>query len=147
MSTLEDMDMEDKGETISCPYVTRNRKVWRHSEARLMGKWAHSEAEIPGKYLPDYCTGFLYVFSPRVGLALAEAAQVLGQSVHPMRNDEDYVVTWLLAQGLPWVRHRSLTALGVRAWDSFFSHCPFFDVLRYSFNPIAVARTVAMLRI
>ena len=73
-----------------------------------------------------------------VGMALAEAAQVLGQSVHPTHNDEDYVATVVLAKGLPWVRHRSLAPPGGRAWDSFFSHCPFFDVLRYSFNPIAV---------
>ena len=52
VTTLEDMGKEENGETISCPSVTRNRKVWRHSEAKLMGKWAHSEAEIPGKYLP-----------------------------------------------------------------------------------------------
>ena len=94
-----------------------------------MGKGAHSEAEIPGKYLPDYCNGFLYVFSPMVGLALAEVAQVLGQSVHPMHNDGDYVATVVLAKGLPWVRHRSLAPPGGRALDSFFSHCPFFDVL------------------
>ena len=138
MSTLDDMDKDSNEKTISCPSVTRNRKVWRHSEARLMGKWANSEAEIPGKYLPDYCNGFLYVFSPTVGLALAEAELILGQDVHPTRNDEDYVVTGLLAQRLSWVKHRSLAPIGGRSWDSFFSHCPFFDVLRYSFNPIAV---------
>ena len=138
MSTLDDMDKDSNEKTISCPSVTRNRKVWRHSEARLMGKWAHSEAEIPGKYLPDYCNGFLYVFSPTVGLALAEAALILGQDVHPTRNDEDYVVTGLLAQRLHWVKHRSLAPIGGKSWDTFFSHCPFFDVLRYSFNPITV---------
>ena len=138
VSTLEMMDEEVDGETISCPSVTRNRKVWRHSEARLMGKWAHSEEEIPGKYLPDYCNGFLYVISPTVGLALAETAYMLGQGVHPTKNDEDYVVTGLLAQRLPWVKHRSLAPVGGAAWDAFLSHCPFFDVLRYSFNPLAV---------
>ena len=138
VSVLENMDKDYDDETISCPSVTRNRKVWRHSEANLMGKWAHSEAEIPGKYLPDYCNGFLYVISPTVGLALAETARILGQSVYPTRNDEDYVVTGILAERLPWVKHRSLAPLGGQAWDSFFSHCPFFDVLRYSFNPLAV---------
>ena len=69
---------------------------------------------------------------------LAEASQVLGQSVHPTHNDEDYVLTGLLAHGLPWVRRRSLAPLGGTAWDGFFSYFPFFDVLRYSFNPIAV---------
>ena len=139
MSALKTLDKEPQSEnTISCPSVTRNRKVWRHSEAKLMGKWAHSEEEIPGKYLPDYCIGFLYVISPKVGLALAETAQLLGQSVHPTKNDEDYVVTGLLARRLPWVTLRSLAPIGGSAWDSFLSHCPLFDVLRYAFNPIAV---------
>ena len=31
---------DDSETTISCPSVTKNRKVWRHAEAKLMGKWA-----------------------------------------------------------------------------------------------------------
>jgi len=138
VSTLDEMDKDFNDKTISCPSVTRNRKVWRHREAKLLGKWAHSEAEIPGKYLPDYCNGFLYVISPVVGLALAETARIVGQSVYPTRNDEDYVVTGLLAERLPWIKHRSLTPVGGQVWDSFLSHCPVLDVLRYSFNPLAV---------
>ena len=124
--------------TISCPSVTKNRKVWRHAEAKMMGKWAHTEDEIPDKYLPDYCNGFLYTFSPKVGLALAQVAKGLGASIYPTRNDEDYLVTGLLAKRLSWVTHRSLAPVLGSLWDKFLSHCPLLDVLRYAFNPIAL---------
>ena len=73
-----------------------------------MGKQAHSEEEIPGKYLPDHCNGFLYVISSKVGL---ETSDLLGQSVHPTKNDEEYVVTGSLAQRVPWVRRTNLPSL------------------------------------
>ena len=103
-----------------------------------MGKWSHSIAEIPDKFFPDYCQGFLYVTSPKAGLALAETAKALGDEAKPDTAEEDYIVTGWLAERLPWLSLRSLTPVGGHAWDSYFSHCSLLGLLRFSFNPLAL---------
>jgi len=137
-SLLDKKATESPEETISCPTVIRNQKPWRYSDAKVMGKWTHSIAEIPDKFFPDYCQGFLYVTSPKVGLALAEAAKALGVKVKPDLLEEDYIVTGWLAERISWLKLSSLTPLGGTAWDSFFSHCPVLGLLRFTFNPLAL---------
>ena len=137
-SLLDRRALTSSEETISCPTVIRNQKPWRYPDAKVMGKWTHPLEEIPDKFFPDYCQGFLYVTSPKVGLALAEAALVLGDQVKPDKLEEDYIVTGWLAERLPWVSLRSLTPLGGDAWDTFFSHCSLLGLIRFSFNPLAL---------
>ena len=126
-----------KEDTILCPTVFRNMKPFRHPDAKVSGKWAYSYEVIPGKFVPDFCPGFLYVTSTRVGLALAETARVMGDQVWPDKMGEDYM-TGFLAERLPWVTLRSLSPVGGDMWDNFFSHCPFLTLLRYSWNPLAL---------
>ena len=137
-SLLDEKDADTKEETISCPTVIRNQKPWRYSDAKVMGKWTHPLEEIPDKFFPDYCQGFLYVTSPATGLALAEAAKALGDEVKPDLLEEDYIVTGWLAERLSGVSLRSLTPIGGRALDSFFSHCSILGLIRFSFNPLAI---------
>ena len=40
-----------------------------------MGKWAVSFETYERAFLPDFCYGIINVMSPKVGLALAEAAR------------------------------------------------------------------------
>jgi hypothetical protein len=137
-SLLEKNTANTEEETISCPTVIRNQKPWRYSDAKVMGKWTHPFEELPDKFFPDYCQGFLYVTSPRVGLALAEVARILGDQLKPDKLEEDYIVSGWLAERLPWVRLRSLTPIGGDAWDNIFSHCSLLGLFRFSFNPIAL---------
>ena len=135
---MEEQYANDKTETISCPTVIRNQKPWRYSEAKVMGKWTHSFEDIPDKFFPDYCQGFLYTTTPTAGLGLAEAAKAVGNEVRPDTLEEDYIVTGWLAEKLPWLHLRSLSPIGGKAWDSFFSHCSLLGLIRFSFNPLAI---------
>ena len=39
-----------------------------------MGKWSISVKDMPRRVYPDFCPGWLYVTTPKVGLALAEVS-------------------------------------------------------------------------
>ena len=60
-------------DVVECPSVMRNMRPWRqnHTES-IMSKWSISKEDMESRVYPDFCPGWLYVITPRVGLALAE---------------------------------------------------------------------------
>ena len=56
---------------------------------------------------PDYCIGWLYVTTPRVGLALVEVS-VMKKDQLIVTNDDNFI-TGILRELLPWV---SINQLG-----------------------------------
>ena len=60
-------------DVVECPSVMRNMRPWRqnHTES-IMSKWSISKEDMERRVYPDFCPGWLYVITPRVGLALAE---------------------------------------------------------------------------
>ena len=135
---LEANDDETLNSAVLCPSLTRNSRVWRYQESKVMGKYAHSRDVVPERVHPDFCIGYLYTVSRSTGLALAEVAKFLGDEVKPDKIAEDVVVTGHLLKRLPWLYLKSLTPIGGSLWDSFFSHCPILSLLLVSFNQLVL---------
>ena len=109
---------------LACPSPSRNFQPTRTSRAASQtGKWSPTWAEMARRTWPDFCFGWLWVTSPRVGVALAEvAARLEPDMVHLARWDDSFVTGFL----------RERLGLGVSGlatgwmgwlWDSLLSSC------------------------
>ena len=116
-----------------------------------MGKWTCDEDNCPGvdivmnKILksvcvklaesryPDYCSGAIYIMSPRTGLELARTSTQVPIGGYL----DDTYVTGRLVEKTKGKKLRSLSPLfGQRVWDEYLSLCPFLTLFRVVFNPI-----------
>jgi len=120
---------------VECPSVMRNMRPWRqnHSES-IMSKWSISKEDMDRRVFPDFCPGWLYVLTPRVGLALAEVGMLKSNELMMRARLDDIFVTGFLRERLPWTSLQQLhgETMG-KAWNSFFSHCPFLGITKNIF--------------
>ena len=80
---------------------------------------------------PDYCIGWLYVTTPRVGLALVEVS-VLRKDQLVVTNDDNFI-TGILRELLPWV---SINQLGDYSGLIYIiDFLPISLLLHYKMNP------------
>ena len=126
---------------IECPSVMRNMRPWRQTHSKsIMSKWSISVEDMSRRVYPDFCPGWAYVTTPRVGLALAEVSVKNHGKLMKTARLDDIFVTGFLREFLPWVKLRQLNdgAMG-SAWNHFFSHCPYLGITKnIFFNDIVI---------
>jgi len=130
-------------DTIECPSVMRNMRPWRQTHNKsLMGKWSISVQDMPRRVYPDFCPGWLYVTTPKAGLALAEVSVKNSEVLMATARLDDIFVTGFLRERLPGVLLRQLHG-GVigETWNRFLSHCPYLGITKnIFFNGIVTAK-------
>jgi hypothetical protein len=123
-------------DTIECPSTMRNMRPWRQNGTRsIMGKWAISHEDMGRRVYPDFCPGWLYVTSPRVGLALAEVSVVAPEDpLMRVARLDDIFVSGFVRERVEGVSVRQFEGGRTgEAWNSFFSHCPFLGITKNIF--------------
>ena len=95
---------------LECPSVIRNmRPLKQNHTGTIMAKFFITSYELQRRVYPDLCFGWLYVTTPRVGLALAEVAAINHEELQPRANRDDYFITGFLREKLPWISLRCLS--------------------------------------
>merc|ERR1719357_1860289 len=92
---------------IACSVPSRNIGTGRSAKPRMRGNWSLTKDELDQDILPDFCSGFLYITTPKVG---AELVQV-GLSLYNKKEvvvTEDYLIAGVLRERLPGVTLESL---------------------------------------
>jgi len=123
---------------------SRNIGVGRVSRGHMRGNWSLSKADLEVDVMPDFCSGFLYLTSPKVGAALVQ----VGLTLYPhteVRVAEDYLVAGVLRERLPvpldMIEEGTLTSY---LWTDFFSHCPWLTTTKQTFfNDFVVTKNSA----
>ena len=119
---------------ISCPTVMRNVRPTRQNRTgSMLGKWYMGREDLPRRVYPDYCPGWLYVTTPKVGLALAEVAAQYADEVLPMAKMDDVFVTGILRERLGMSLTQMAPGLWSRVWDTSLSECPFISMIKLVF--------------
>lgn len=133
---LEVRPSTDWPDTILCPSVMRNMRPWRQNHTKsIMGKWSIQREEMDRRVYPDFCPGWLYVTTPRVGLLLAEVSVVLpGHRLINAAKLDDIFVTGFLRERVSGVTVEQFQGgWSGHSWNSFFSHCPFLGITKNIF--------------
>ena len=135
VSTLTGKYGDSPPPTIECPAVIRNmRPLKRNHRGTIFAKFFISRAELGRRVYPDLCFGWIYVTTPRVGLALAEVAARRPEELLARANRDDYFITGFLRERLPWVQIRQLEGgLSGLVWDNFLSQCTWLAVTKNVF--------------
>ena len=91
--------------------------------------------------MPDFCTGFLYVTTPRVGAGLVQAGLELYNDTD-VEQIEDSLITGVLRERLPGVFLDTLeTGVTAPLWLNFFSHCPWLIGFKITFfNDMVISK-------
>ena len=76
-----------------------------------MGKWSISVKDMPRRVYPDFCPGWLYVTTPKAGLALAEVSVRNAEVLMATARLDDIFVTGFLRERLPGIMLRQLQRL------------------------------------
>lgn len=120
---------------LECPSVMRNMRPWRHNHTNtIMGKWSVSREEMPRRVHPDFCPGWLYVTTPRVGLALAQTGVDTAHELMAVSKLDDIFVTGFLRERLPWVQLQQFdSGISGTVWNRFLSQCPFLGITKNIF--------------
>jgi len=120
---------------VECPSVMRNMRPWRQNHTQsIMSKWSISKEDMERRVYPDFCPGWLYVVTPRVGLALAEVGVQHADELMTKARLDDIFVTGFLRERLPWTKLQQLHDGNMgKAWNGFFSHCPFLGITKNIF--------------
>jgi len=120
---------------IECPSVMRNMRPWRQSHPNsLMGKWSISKEAMPRRVYPSFCPGWLYLTTPRTGLALAEVSVRRHKELSNKSKLDDIFVTGFIREYLPHIRLSQFSGgLTGSTWNNFFSHCPFLGITKTIF--------------
>ena len=138
-SILEALDNKYKSDPVEdileCPSVVRNmRPLQQRHSGTIMAKFFISRQELNRRVYPDLCFGWLYVTTPKVGLALAETAAKDWEEVKSRSDRDDYFITGFLREKLPWIRLGQLEGGFVGAvWDNFLSECTFLGISKNIF--------------
>ena len=135
VSTLTAKYGDDPPPTIECPAVIRNmRPLKRNHRGTIFAKFFISRAELGRRVYPDLCFGWIYVTTPRVGLALAEVAAARPGELRARSDRDDYFITGFLRERLPWVQVRQLEGgLSGLLWDHVLSQCTWLAVTKNVF--------------
>jgi len=120
---------------VECPSVMRNMRPWRQNHTdSIMSKWSISKEDMERRVYPDFCPGWLYVINKRVGLALAEVSVKNSHELMPKARLDDIFVTGFLRERIPWAKLQQLKDGNMgKAWNGFFSHCPFLGITKNIF--------------
>ena len=143
MNTLfQQLESKRTDTFISCPTVMRNVRPTRQNRTgSMLGKWFMSREDLPRRVYPDYCPGWLYVTTPKVGLALAEVAAKYADEVLPMAKMDDVFVTGILRERLGLSLTQLAGGAWSRVWDNSLSECPFISMIKLVFfNDIVVEK-------
>jgi len=132
----------EETEFLSCPSPSRNYKPTRTTrEGSIGAKWSPTWEALPRRTWPDFCFGWLWISTPRVGLALAEVGASHGEEMLQMARWDDSFVTGFLRERLDL----SITCLtpGPRGvlWDLLLSYCPLFSIVKqHLFNDFVLRK-------
>ena len=130
--------------TIACGSGTphRNMKTLRSSGPHMTGNWSTTKEELEADIMPDFCCGFLYLTTPRVGAALVQAALTLYGDTEVVQI-EDSLITGVLRQRLPGVSVDALeTGIMSKLWLNIFSYCPWMTITKLTFfNNLVISKT------
>jgi len=130
--------------SIACGSGTphRNMKTLRSAGPHMTGNWSTSKEELEADIMPDFCCGFLYLTTPRVGTALVQAALIMYGDTEVVQI-EDSLITGVLRERLPGVTIDSLeTGVLARLWLNVFSLCPWLTITKLTFsNNLVISKT------
>ena len=128
---------------IACGSGTqhRNMKPLRSDRTHMTGNWSISKDQLEMEFHPDFCSGFLYVTSPKVGAALVQVGLAL-YNMTEVEQIEDSMITGVLRERLPHVRLEVLeTGFFPFLWMNIFSHCPWLTLTKLSFfNDLVISK-------
>jgi len=143
IAVLNEKYGEDPPDILECPSVIKNMRPLQHRHnGTIMTKFFVSREELNRRVYPDLCFGWLYVTTPRVGLALTEVAVLQAEKLVSRADRDDYFITGFLRERLPWVRLRQLEGgwYGM-LWDNILSSCTFMGISKnIFFNSFVVAK-------
>ena len=118
---------------ITCPTLNWGMKVLRSATPHMTGNWSVSKEEFDRDVMPDFCIGFLYVTTPKVGAALVQIAFSLFNQTEVVQI-EDSLITGVLRERLPYVKIEMLETQGIpSAWQKFFTLCPWMNTFKQTF--------------
>ena len=126
---------------IGCSTPNRNSKTLRSTQPHMSGNWSVSKEQYELDTMPDFCTGFLYVTTPRVGAGLVQAGLMLYRD-SDVEQIEDSLITGVLRERLEGVVLDTLeTGVMAKPWLSVFSHCPWMIGFKITFfNDMVISK-------
>jgi len=131
-------------DSIACGSGTphRNMKTLRSSGPHMTGNWSTTKEELEADIMPDFCCGFMYLTTPRVGAALVQAALVLYGDTEVVQI-EDSLITGVLRERLLGVSLVTLeSGIMARLWLNIFSYCPWMTITKLTFsNNLVISKT------
>jgi hypothetical protein len=134
---------DDPPDILECPSAIKNmRPLQQRHNGTIMAKFFVSREELNRRAYPDLCFGWLYVTTPRVGLALAEVAASGSEQLLSRADRDDYFITGFLRERLPWIQIQQLEG-GTNGflWNNFFSSCTFLGISKnIFFNRFVLAK-------
>ena len=108
---------------IGCSAPNRNSKTLRSARPHMSGNWSISKQQFDLDTMPDFCTGFLYVTTPKVGAQLVQVGHKLYSGTE-VEQIEDSLITGVLRERLGGVVLDTLeTGVMAKPWLHIFSHC------------------------
>ena len=118
---------------ITCPTLNWGMKVLRSATPHMTGNWSVSKEEYDRDVMPDFCIGFLYVTTPKVGAALVQVGLALYNQTEVVQI-EDSLITGVLRERLPQVSIEMLETPGIPSlWQRFFTLCPWMNTFKQTF--------------
>jgi len=118
---------------IACTTPNRNSRVIRKSHFHITGNWSIDEEQFPWDVVPDWCTGFLYITTPKVGAELVQAGYALYNSSE-VEQIEDSLITGVLRDSLPNIKVETYeTGICSQIWLHYLSHCAFLTGFKITF--------------
>jgi len=121
---------------IACNGIMRNMRPWRHNHTNtVMGKWSINKSKMSRRVYPDFCPGWLYITTPKVGLGLAHVGKEYAEELKYVSVLDDIFVTGYLRERLNWVELEQLqSGISGTMFKNFFSSCPFLGIYKNVFN-------------
>ena len=120
----------------------RNMKTLRSDRPHMLGNWSITKDQLESDIVPDFCAGFLYITTPRVGAALVQVGLSLFSKTE-VTLIEDSLITGVLRKRLPSLALEMLdTSLQTRIWQNYLSYCPWLTVAKLTFfDEIVINKT------
>ena len=118
---------------IACTTPNRNSLTLRAEHPHMTGNWSVSKEQFDADIVPDWCTGFLYITTPKVGAGLVQAGLALYNDTDVLQI-EDSLITGVLRERLPDVSVDTYeTGLAANLWLNYLSHCPWMTGWKITF--------------
>ena len=115
---------------LECPSVVRNARPNRVTRKDSMSsKWSISEDENSRRVNPESCIGWIYVTTPRVGLALTEVAMTHYEELKKMVRLDDLFITGFVREYLPWIQLRNNSNYGFKILKKKTTYILLFDLI------------------